>query len=415
MKKFFSKSIYLFIIIILISNLSFADDYIEDDFESENLDYVETSTPIENVPEINAKHAIILDRASKQILYGKKENEKCKMASTTKIMTAIIVIENANLNDIVTISSNSAQTGGSTLGLSKNDTITVENLLYGLMLRSGNDAAVALAEHISGNIEAFANLMNQKAYSLSLFSTHFITPHGLDKDEHYTTAHDLALLTDYALQNETFLKIVRTKNYTISINGYPKSLSNTNELLGNLPGIYGVKTGFTNGANRCLVTACKRGDLDIICVVLGCDTKTFRTQDSIKLINYIFNNFILVNIHTFITNEFDAWKLLHSNYFTISKGTTQIVTLELDKNIPYSYMAINKKDINNINIQILANSFYSAPLYSNTLIGKLAFRINDNEFFSLDIVNKNEVQKKNIFYYLSFIFLNYINFFKSGT
>ena len=201
------------------------------------------------------------------------------MASTTKIMTATIIIENCNLNETVEISKKSAGTGGSRLGLKAGDKITIRDLLYGLMMRSGNDSAVALAEYAGGSIEGFAEKMNQKASDLGLNNTHFETPHGLDSDEHYTTAYELALLSNYALNNKIFAQIVGTKEYTITINGYPKQLSNTNELLGNLDGVYGIKTGFTNGANRCLVTACKRNNMDIICVVLGADTKNFRTQD----------------------------------------------------------------------------------------------------------------------------------------
>ena len=111
-------------------------------------------------------------------------------------------------------------------------------------------------------------MMNSKAKELGLKNTNFESPHGLDSDEHYTTAYELAILSDYALKNKTFSQIVGTKNYTVTINGYPKTLSNTNELLGNLNGVYGIKTGFTNGANRCLVTSCKRNEMDIICVVL---------------------------------------------------------------------------------------------------------------------------------------------------
>ncbi len=199
---------------------------------------------------------------------------------------------------------NQLGTGGSRLGLSTNDKITVENLLYGLMMVSGNDAAVALAEFIGGDIDNFASLMNEKAKILGLTSTHFTSPHGLDNDEHYTSAYDLAILTDYALQNKTFSKIVKTQNYTVYINNQPKQLNNTNELLGYLDGVYGVKTGFTNGANRCLVTACKRSDLDIICIVLGCDTKKDRTKDSINLINYVFDNFSMINIKNLIQKEF---------------------------------------------------------------------------------------------------------------
>ena len=318
------KKIFFIIIIFfnLFPQIIYADDeFIELDLSSNELnETLQTSMSVENIPNINARHAIVLDRNSNTILYAKKEQETCKMASTTKIMTAIIVIENANLNDTVTISTKSAKTGGSRLGLSTGNTITVENLLYGLMMRSGNDAAVALAEYVGGSIEGFSDLMNKKAFELGLTSTHFVTPHGLDNDNHFTTAYDLALLTNYALSNSTFSKIVKTKTYIITLNGYPKTLSNTNELLGNLNGVYGVKTGFTNGANRCLVTSCKRGNLDIICVVLGCDTKKDRTKDSINLINYIFKNYTVVNLKDIIENDFNKWNKEHSNSFIINKG-----------------------------------------------------------------------------------------------
>ncbi|MBO5479171.1 MAG: D-alanyl-D-alanine carboxypeptidase [Clostridia bacterium] len=135
-----------------------------------------------------------------------------------------------------------------------------------------------MAEHVGGSVEGFANLMNQKAKELGLTNTKFVTPHGLDQPEHYTTAYELALITDYALKNETFAKIVNTKTYEIHINSQAKMLSNTNELLGNLNGVDGVKTGFTNGAGRCLVTSTTRNSHQIICVVLGADTKKIRTR-----------------------------------------------------------------------------------------------------------------------------------------
>lgn len=343
--------------------------------------------------------------------FGKNESETCKMASTTKIMTAIVVIENCNnLNDIVTISKKSAGTGGSRLGLSTDDKLTVESLLYGLMMRSGNDAAVALAEYISGSIENFSNLMNSKANDLGLTHTHFVTPHGLDNDDHYTTAYELAVITDYALKNETFHNIVNTQNYTITINGYPKSLTNTNELLGILNGVYGVKTGFTNGANRCLVTSCKRGDLDVICVVLGCDTKKDRTQDSIKLINYTFSNFTMINIENKILSDFENWKEEHKNSFTINKGIYSSVNIALDKNmLPYSDMAVNNDNINKISTFITFNSYFEAPLTSNSKIGTLTLKINDIEYFSINIINTSQIRKKSIYDYFTYFLKNYFN------
>lgn len=256
--------------------------------------------------------------------------------------------------------------------------------------------------------------MNNKADELKLKSTHFITPHGLDNDEHYTTAYDLAILTNYALQNHIFSKIVKTKTYTININGSPKNISNTNELLGNLDGVYGVKTGFTNGANRCLVTSCKRGDLDIICVVLGCDTKKFRTQDSIKLINYVFKNFVVVNIEEFIDKNFEEWKLLHSSTFTIDKGYSQILDLHLGKaSMSYSSLAINKSDLDKISTYISYTSSYKAPIPENSIIGTLDLRINNTTHFTLNIINSNFVQKKSVFYYFYTLISNYFKYIKT--
>ena len=253
--------------------------------------------------------------------------------------------------------------------------------------------------------------MNNKANELGLFSTHFVTPHGLDNDDHYTTAYDLAILTNYALSNKIFAKIVRTKTFTITINNRTKSLRNTNELLGNLDGIYGVKTGFTNGANRCLVTSCKRGNLDIICVVLGCDTKKDRTRDSIKLINYIFNNFTVINIKDIIDSDFKKWNEEHKNSFYIDKGISNTLDLYLNENsIPYKSIAINNKDISTISTSIKFESQYTAPLPCDNVIGRLSFNVNNIEYFSVDILNSNEIQKKNIFTYYFELISNFVNY-----
>lgn len=199
---------------------------------------------------INSHVGLIYDRNSGRVIYEKNGHEKYKMASTTKIMTAIVVIENCNMTDVVVVDKKAAGTGGSRLGLKTNDKVTVNDLLYGLMLESGNDAAVALANYTAGSVEEFAYLMNKKARELGLENTNFVVPHGLDNDEHYTTAYELAKITDYALNNEIFRNIVKTKAYNVNINGKIKQISNTNELLGNLNGVYGVKTGFTNGARK---------------------------------------------------------------------------------------------------------------------------------------------------------------------
>lgn len=273
---------------------------------------------------------------------------------------------------------------------------------------SGNDAAVALSEFISGSVESFAELMNLKANELGLKFSHFVSPHGLDSDEHYTTAYDLAILTDYALKNPVFAKIVNTSNYSITINNYSKSLHNSNELLGYLDGVYGVKTGFTNGANRCLVTSCKRDNLDIICVVLGCDTKKDRTLDSTNLINYIFNNFSVVNLKKLIEKNFEDWEKNSSTKFKIDKGTSSSLNLKLNfEEIPYENIAINNSNINNISTPIYTDFEFIAPLNEKAVIGKMDIYIDNTLFFSVNILNENKVERKDILYYLNNFTKNY--------
>lgn len=389
----FYKIFFIFFIFFFSFNyIVFADD-INEEIPYNLPSLIEVSSNIDNEPTINSKSAIIYDRISGSILFRKNENQKRKMASTTKIMTAIIVLERCNLDDIVIVSSKAAGTGGSRLGLHTNDKISVRDLLYGLLLCSGNDAAVALAEYVGGDLSGFANLMNKKSNSLELTSTHFITPHGLDNDNHYTTAYELAIITNYALKNESFYNFVSTKNYTVTINGNPKTLSNTNELLGNLNGVYGVKTGFTNGANRCLVTAVKRDNMDLICIVLGADTKKDRTKDSIQLIEYAFKNYTMINIREKIMTEFNNWKLCNSSSFEVQKGISNNIDVIL-ANLPFDFFPVNCNHINDISIYIYCKTTFEAPLNANTAIGYLTVSIHNKNILSLDIYNSNSIFQK---------------------
>ena len=284
----------------------------------------------------------------------------------------------------------------------------------------GTLSGLTVAENIFlGHEDQFVHLgikntaaMNKKANELGLVNTHFESPHGLDSDGHYTTAYELALLSDYALKNKTFLQIVGTYNYTISINGHPKSLTNTNELLGNLNGVYGIKTGFTNGANRCLVTACKRNDMDIICVVLGCDTKKFRTSDSIKLIEYTFSNFEYVNIQEKIDTELENWKKENENYFFINKGISSDLIIkysELDTPI----IPINKNEISSIDVNIYIDSILESPIHINDAIGKIKVTSNNNSILSCNILASNTIKKKNFLDYNMDFFKYYSNILNS--
>ena len=363
---------------------------------------------------ITSRIALIYDRASGKILYEKNGNKQTPMASTTKIMTAIVVLENANLSDEVTIDSKAAGIGGSRLGLKKNDKITVNDLLYGLMLRSGNDAAVALATHVGGSVEGFAELMNKKAEELGLVNSHFVVPHGLDNDGHYTTALELAKMADYALGIDKFKEIVGCKTATIYINGYAKTINNTNQLLGSVSGVYGVKTGFTNGAGRCLVTACKRDDLDIITVIIGADTNEIRSDDTIKLIQYAYTKFEVVDIKQIVEEKFEEWKNINEGRIYVNKGTEKKVKLYLEE-LPYTKMAVKKEEIDNINIASTIIYYFEAPLEKDKIMGNLKVMINDEVIEILDIYNENEIRKKEMKDYLiEFLeILSKINIFSS--
>ncbi|MBQ2938282.1 MAG: D-alanyl-D-alanine carboxypeptidase [Clostridia bacterium] len=410
------KKIFILINLFLSIILQLTPTSICDDIEDNNTidvtnEIISSSTTSQSeikTPETNSRSCVVIDRNSNTVLYGKNENSKRKMASTTKIMTAIIIIENYNLDETIEVSKKAAGTGGSRLGLKTGDKITIRDLLYGLMLCSGNDAAVALAEYAGNDIPGFAKLMNKKANALGLKDTNFETPHGLDADNHYTTAYELATLSNYALNNKTFSQIVGTKNYTVTINGSPKQLSNTNELLGNLDGVYGIKTGFTNGANRCLVTACKRNDMDIICVVLGADTKKFRTSDSIKLINYIFDNFKPVNIKEKIYKDFEKWKNENLNKVIVNKGISQNINLEIE-NINNSIIPIRKDLIDSINISINCSTIFEAPLPEKTTIGNIHITISENVILDYNIYNSSEIKRKSWSTYILDILKNYPN------
>ena len=372
----------------------YADDELEENVEEKELsEVINVASKSIAEPIINSRIGIIYDRKSGKVIWGKNENKRSAMASTTKIMTCIVVIENADLNAEVKVSAKAAGTGGSRLGLKKDDKITIKDLLYGLMLRSGNDAAVALAEYVGKDKEGFANLMNKKAKELGLKDTHFVTPHGLDDPEHYTTAYELAKIADYALRNEMFAKIVGTKEHTININGYAKQLCNTNELLGYLQGVSGVKTGFTNNAGRCLVTSVNRNDFEIITVVLGADTKKIRTADSINLIEYAYENYKYLNIEDIVNEKFGNWKEINEKRIQVEKGKNKTVVLKLRK-IKNKVIPVKKSDIDNINIEINCLYYLKAPIEKGDVIGNLKITLNEEVVEVVDIVNNEEIKKK---------------------
>lgn len=438
MKKF--KSLLIFYIVVIFATnalfypISYADDeedndnLIDNEIVKENLSYIENEikkenenknleqnndinedkkiieTSAENVEknkkiqepkQLNSRRYAVYDRSSGTCIYGKNENKQSAMASTTKIMTAIIVLENCkNLDEVVTISAKAAGTGGSRLGLKKDDKITVNDLLFGLLMRSGNDAAVALANYTAGSIENFAEMMNKKAQELGLVNTHFVTPHGLDNPNHYTTAFELAKLADYALKNDKFATIVKTKYVTIKINDQQKELKNTNELLlSDVEGVYGVKTGFTGNAGRCLVTSVKRNNMDLIIVVLGANTRKDRAKDTLKLIDYSYKEFKIKNIEEIAHEEYKMWKNANENRITINKGSSKLKT-KLGE-IKIKQIATNKElsaEVNNI-------TYIEAPVEAGSKIGEIIIKNGNDIIEKVDIEVQNNIQKNKVINY----------------
>lgn len=407
-KKIAIISLILIILMIMQNTffMVYADDEIDELDQVEDLgEVLQTAVNVdEEEPNLNSRECIVIDRKSKRVIFGKQENKRVAMASTTKIMTAIVVIENTNLEEEVIVSAKAGGIGGSRLGLKKNDKVSVRNLLYGLMLCSGNDAAIALAEHVGESVEGFAEKMNAKAKELNLQNTHFVTPHGLDNPEHYTTAYELALITDYAMNNEIFAKIVGTKSATVLINGYPKNINNTNELLGNLEGVKGVKTGFTNNAGRCLVTCTNRNNFEIITVVLGADTKKFRTEDSIKLIEYTYKNYKEFDITEIVNTKFLEWKKMNESRITIEKAKNNS-KLELTYNkLQNDCIPIKLTNIDDIEIEIYCLTNLKAPVEKDTVLGSMKITLNGEILETVNIVNKEKIKKKDkIDYFLDFL------------
>jgi len=229
----------------------------------------------------------IIEVTSKRFLYEKDADIRLPMASTTKILTAIIILEDCDVEEFVSVPKQAETVGGSSVYLREGEVISVKDLLYGLMLRSGNDCAVTLAVHHSGSMKAFAQIMNERAVKMGAEHSHFANPHGMPDTNHFTTAHDLAVISAYAMENEMFREIVSCQYYEA------RSWKNKNKMLAEYEGAVGVKTGFTIVAGRCLVTAAKRNDMTLVCVVLNSSQMYER---SAELLDQTFERYSMVKL-----------------------------------------------------------------------------------------------------------------------
>ncbi len=244
-------------------------------------------------PAVNAASALVLDVSTTRVLAAQNAHARLPMASTTKIMTALLAVECGELSAAVTVSGNAYGTEGSSIYLELGEEMSLQDLLYGLMLKSGNDAAVAIAEHIGGSVENFVRMMNDRAKSLGCVNTHFANPNGLPDDEHYTTAFDLARIAACALRNPEFRTIVNTTYYQTTTGNHVRTFKNSNKLLWEYEGTTGVKTGYTKTAGRCLVFAAQKDGFDVVGVVLNCPDMW---NDSVTLMNYVFGAYNMQTI-----------------------------------------------------------------------------------------------------------------------
>lgn len=257
-------------------------------------------------PEVTAPSAILIDSETGKVLYEKNADEKRFPASTTKTMTGLLTVEHGKLDEIITIGKNPplVEIGSSQIYLVPGEQLTMEQLLYALMLESANDAAVAIAEHISGSVEEFAKLMNSKAGELGASSTNFVNPHGLHNDNHYTTARDLSIIAKHAMRLEKFRNVVKEVKYIIPKTNKQEErnyITNSNKLIWEIYDQFryeyatGIKTGYTAKAKQCLVGSAKKGDLELISVVMGAEGQNVYS-DTVNLFEYGFANFQIVDI-----------------------------------------------------------------------------------------------------------------------
>ncbi len=331
----------------------------------------------------SAKAMCVMEAGSKRVFYNKNDKAKLAMASTTKIMTAITAIENCDdLDKPFEISPKAVGISGTSLYLRKGEVFTLRDLLYGLMLISGNDASVAIGGYVGGNVKNFVDMMNKTAQKIGAVNSHFDNTHGLDSQTHYTTAYDLALITSYAMQNDTFREIVSTKNKKITNqDGKTRYLKNKNKLLDSLEGCVGVKTGFTNDAGRCLVSSCERDGMTVVCVVLNCGPMF---EESSALLEQAFKDYHLVDL----TSGY-AFK----NEVAVNEGRESSVKIGTFGNY---YYPLKNSELKKVKYNYKVPNSLEAPVEKGQEIGEVEIFIDNDLHFSEKIYTMESVRRNSI-------------------
>lgn len=320
---------------------------------------------------ISAKASIIIEAQSGKVIAGKNEYEKLPMASTTKIMTTLLLIESGGLDEEFKVDDNAIMVEGSSMGLCQDDIVTKRALCYGMMLPSGNDAANETAVLLGGSAEKFADMMNEKAKQLGLEDTHFVTPSGLHDDKHYSTAYDMAKLTREALKNETFREICGTSSIKLKFGNppYERWLVNTNKLLALYDGCIGVKTGFTDEAGRCLISAAEKDGVTLICVTLNASNDW---NDHIRMYDYGFS------VTKSCSADFDFSDL----YVDVAGGDTDRVKVA-PANVP-KYTIVNG-EVPKMSYKVNLDKFIYAPVSKGRKAGTIEFYSGDDLIMTTEL------------------------------
>ncbi len=337
------------------------------------------STARSTPPSVSAESAVLIELSSGEVIYSKNADSRLPMASTTKIMTALTALESCDISKKIRVSPQAVGVEGSSVYLYPNESLTLEELMYAMLLESANDAAAAIAIEVGGSIESFAEMMNDKARRMGLEDTHFENPHGLDGETHYTTAHELALIAREAFSNEIFKKIVSTQKKTIPLNETEgvRLLINHNKLLRSYEGAVGIKTGFTKKSGRCLVSAATRDGLTFIAVTLNAPDDW---RDHTELLDYGFSLYearTLCEIGSF------------SYIMPAVGGDGDHVMLENTQKITL----VMPRSATDIKCVVELPRFCYAPVHSGDVLGKLVFYLDGEKIAESDIAAKTSISQ----------------------
>jgi len=340
---------------------------------------------LSNPPIVAAHGAILMDAKTGRVLWEKNSETPMAMASTTKIMTAIIALENGNLEDIVTVSERAARSPEVNMNLTAGEELRLKDLLYALMLMSYNDTAVAIAEHISGDVETFCSIMTDKARELGAMNTVFETPSGLDLGDHHSTAYDMALITRYALENQQFMEIINTSYITIGTNKRTVDLRNKNRLLSEYEGAIGVKTGFTGKAGQCFVGSAQRDGMKLISVVFasgwGDAGREQKWVDTKRILDYGFLNYKYVEL-------VEAGDI--PGHLDVTRTRNPRIDIALEEGLT---LPLNPEEQSNIKIQFEYPEEVQAPIQIGQIMGRTIISLDGEMLKTINLIAMEEAER----------------------